>query len=232
MYVQYLAIINLMTDRTKAAYGNFARYYDSDDNPLILLEHQPVVKAVTPNPRDHLLEAACGTGRYIKNWLDRGAEVSGFDFSEEMLEIARHKFPELDLIVANLDEHLPYDNESFNVVNCSQALKHISDPGLCLREFCRITAPGGRVVFSVTHPDMTWDDFIMVNQPEFLIGQEADVFHHSFEAYRRAIQTTSLVVGEIRTVKIGSRIRPMLTPRSFEQVCGRPMVAIFILHKP
>ncbi|HEY3953330.1 MAG TPA: hypothetical protein VGM53_08140 [Streptosporangiaceae bacterium] len=91
-----------MTGRTRAAYDHSAEYYDTDDNPQTLLEHQPVVKAVAPRPHDRLLEAACGTGAYIGDWLDREADVSGLDFS------------------------------------------------------------AGRVVFSVTHPDMAWDGFAKI----------------------------------------------------------------------
>jgi ubiquinone/menaquinone biosynthesis C-methylase UbiE len=164
-----------VTGRTRAAYDHFAEYYDTDDNPLTLLEHQPVVKAVAPRPHDRLLEAACGTGAYIRDWLDREARVSGFDFYAGVLEIARRKFPGQDLVQASLDERLPYDDESFDVVNCSQALKHTGDLALPLREFCRVIKPAGRIVFSVTHPDMTWDGFAMLGALKFVIGQETDV---------------------------------------------------------
>jgi predicted TPR repeat methyltransferase len=60
--------------------------------------------------------------RIYRDWLDREADVSGFDFSRGMLEIAQRKFPEQDLVMASLDEYLPCDDESFDVVNCSQAL--------------------------------------------------------------------------------------------------------------
>lgn len=220
-----------MTERTRKAYDRLTEYYDADDNPLITLEYQPVVSAVDPRPGDHLLEAACGTGRYIRDWLRLGANISGFDVSERMLAIAQEKFPELDLVRADLEERLSYKGESFDAVNCSQALKHIANLVPTLHEFQRVLKPGGKAVFSVTHPNMKWDGFEMSRKPKFAIGQETDIFHHSFDSYTLAAERAGFELAKVQTVRISSVVMPLLTASSFRQVRGRPMVAIFILRK-
>jgi SAM-dependent methyltransferase len=47
-------------------------------------------------------------------------------------------------------EDLPIDDDSFEVVLCTQVLEHSSDPDRAVRELWRVTAPGGRVLAS-TH---------------------------------------------------------------------------------
>ena len=52
-------------------------------------------------------------------------------------------------------EDLPVDDDSFDVVLCIQVLEHCVDPATGIRELCRVTGPGGRVLAS-THGVMTY----------------------------------------------------------------------------
>jgi SAM-dependent methyltransferase len=52
-------------------------------------------------------------------------------------------------------EDLPVEDGSFDVVLCIQVLEHCLDPPLAVRELCRVTAPGGRVLAS-THGVMPY----------------------------------------------------------------------------
>jgi ubiquinone/menaquinone biosynthesis C-methylase UbiE len=220
-----------MTDRTKSAYDCFAEFYDVDDNPLIALEHAHVVQMLNPRNGEKIPDAACGTGKYVADILARGAKVTGFDFSEGMLSIARSKFPQARLELADLNNRLPYVDNEFSKVNCSQALKHIAKLGAPLSEFARVVKANGTVVFSVTHPHMTWDGFEMTSSPKFVIGKETDVFHHSFDDYRSAIVNAGLALDRVKNIRIDGSVRSMLTPKSYKLVKGRPMVAVFVCLK-
>jgi SAM-dependent methyltransferase len=50
-----------------------------------------------------LLEAACGTGAYLER-LQRWYQVSGVDVNAGVLEVARQKLPEVDLLQADMAE--------------------------------------------------------------------------------------------------------------------------------
>lgn len=60
-------------------------------------------------------------------------------------------------------ESIPVEDASFDVVLCLQVLEHVPDPAAAVRELCRVTRPGGRVLAS-THgiypfhpnPDDLW----------------------------------------------------------------------------
>jgi SAM-dependent methyltransferase len=52
-------------------------------------------------------------------------------------------------------ESIPVEDESFDVVLCTQVLEHVDDPAAAVRELHRVVAPGGRVLAS-THGVMLY----------------------------------------------------------------------------
>ena len=94
-----------------------------------------------------LLEVGIGRGEFLRHCAERGAAVSGIDYSEAALEIARstlQEFPEADLRVADCKE-LPFEADSFDRVYAGDVLEHqdIEDGAVMLREMHRVLRPGG-----------------------------------------------------------------------------------------
>lgn len=70
-----------------------------------------------------------------------------FDLSPGMVALARKRLgDETDLRVADFGEHLPYDDDSFDVVVCSLALHYLKDWIAPLTELRRVLRPGDRLV--------------------------------------------------------------------------------------
>lgn len=95
-----------------------------------------------------VLDVGCGAGQTTRWLRSRGAEVAGFDLSATQLAHAR------GLAVVRADaEALPFASSSFDVA-CSAygALPFVADSARVMREVARVLRPGGRWVFSVTHP--------------------------------------------------------------------------------
>jgi ubiquinone/menaquinone biosynthesis C-methylase UbiE len=94
-----------------------------------------------------LLEVGIGRGEFLRHCAERGAVVSGIDYSEAALEIARstlREFTEADLRVADCKE-LPFEADSFDRVYAGDVLEHqdIDDGAVMLREMHRVLRPGG-----------------------------------------------------------------------------------------
>jgi ubiquinone/menaquinone biosynthesis C-methylase UbiE len=148
-----------MSERTRRAYDTWARSYDTDPNPHLVLEHDDVLALLSAQRGEYILDAACGTGRYTVDIQRSGAHVCGVDISEEMLSVARTKLPDVDFGRADLTEALPFRADTFDAIVCAQALKHLASLLVPVREFARVLKPGGRLVFSVTHPEMNWQGY-------------------------------------------------------------------------
>jgi len=213
-----------MSERTRNAYDQWAPTYDSSPNPQVVLEFPDVLELLAPTAGETILDAACGTGRYAVVAAERGATVTGLDFSAEMLAKAQRRLPNTEFHAADLTKPLPFPSHCFDAILCAQALKHIPDLSLTMREFARVLRTGGRVIFSVTHPNMVWDDYEMREHPGFLLNEHADIFHHQFNDYVAAVESAGFRIARLVEIPVSERIRGLLTERSYPLVAGRKQI--------
>ena len=88
---------------------------DGDGNRV--LNSDPVLwKFAGDVNRLTVLDAGCGTGYLSKKLRDQGARVTGIDFSERMIEIARTQNPDMDFRVDSCSELVTIDDEHFDMV--------------------------------------------------------------------------------------------------------------------
>jgi ubiquinone/menaquinone biosynthesis C-methylase UbiE len=90
-----------------------------------------------------ILDAACGTGRYMALLLEQGHSVVGIDQSQGMLARAQAKFPAVRVEKVGLQE-MCYQ-EVFDGMICMDALEHVcpEDWPLVLSNFQRALKPQG-----------------------------------------------------------------------------------------
>jgi ubiquinone/menaquinone biosynthesis C-methylase UbiE len=220
-----------MTERTRSSYDTWAPSYDTDPNPQTALEYAPVLEALAAKPGERVLDAACGTGRYTVPLHGQGVAVTGCDFSPEMLAIAKARLPQTELVEADLNDPLPFADEGFDAVLCAQALKHLPRLHAPMREFARVLRPSGRLVFSVTHPDMDWTGYDMKPVDIYVMREHADIFHHRFFDYFDAADEAGFALQRVLQLKIVETIRHYLTEESYALVKGRPQVLVMVLER-
>ena len=94
-----------------------------------------------------------GTGEELEELLKRSpSHVVGIDISNELLNISRSKFPNVEF--RNMDmTSMDFSDESFDFIYSSLALHYAKDwDALCSKIF-RILKRGGELLFSTHHPD-------------------------------------------------------------------------------
>ena len=92
------------------------------------------------------LDVCCGTGDLARNLANQGAEVTGLDFSDAMLAVARAKDSAGRVTWLQGDAlNLPFQDETFHIVTIGYGLRNLRDFSLALTEFFRVLRAGGRM---------------------------------------------------------------------------------------
>ncbi len=139
-------------------YDGFAKAYadDNESNLFNAYYERPAMLDLAGDVDGHrVLDAGCGSGALASALQAKGAQVTGFDASPAMVDLARDRLGEGAAIqVANLAEPLPFDDAAFDDVVSSLVLHYLPDWTAPLAELRRVLRPGGRLLLSVNHPSI------------------------------------------------------------------------------
>lgn len=152
-----------LTEETRAIWdGNAAWWADSigEGNSFQLeIVNPPTERLLALRPGERVLDVACGNGAFARRLARAGAEVVAFDFSERFIARAReHDRATDDRIAYHVldatDEAglLTLGERRFDAAVCNMALMDVTDIAPLLAALARLLKPGGRFVFSVSHP--------------------------------------------------------------------------------
>ncbi|MBM6404935.1 demethylmenaquinone methyltransferase [Phycicoccus sp. CSK15P-2] len=132
-----------------AMFDDVADRYDVTNDVLSLgqdrLWRRAVVAACAAEPGERVLDIAAGTGTSSEPFADSGVDVVPADFSLGMLHVGHRRRSDLPFTAADA-MRLPFADASFDVVTMSFGLRNVADVDAALREFLRVTRPGGRLV--------------------------------------------------------------------------------------
>ncbi len=160
----------MMTDlqqantETHTAWNTNAAYWDAYmgdmGNDFVNELIWPVVERLLDvQVGEHLLDIACGNGLYTRRLAARGAEVVASDFSQAMIDHAtQYETPH----AAHITYHVVDATDAAALMNlgaarftgalCNMALMDMAEIEPLLRALARLLKPGGRFVFSISHP--------------------------------------------------------------------------------
>jgi demethylmenaquinone methyltransferase/2-methoxy-6-polyprenyl-1,4-benzoquinol methylase len=111
-----------------------------------------VAELAAVQPGSRALDLCCGTGDIAFALAQRGAAVTGLDFSPAMLEIAearrRHfksQIPNLKFLRGDALQ-IPFPDASFDIVTVGYGLRNLAGWERGLAEMHRVAKPGARLV--------------------------------------------------------------------------------------
>jgi demethylmenaquinone methyltransferase/2-methoxy-6-polyprenyl-1,4-benzoquinol methylase len=112
-----------------------------------------VVDLARVSPNAPALDLCCGTGDLAFALAQRGADVTGLDFSAQMLEVAatrQRKIPDSKFrppkFMQGDAQQLPFAENSFDIVTVGYGLRNLTSWQRGLEEMHRVARPGARLI--------------------------------------------------------------------------------------
>jgi SAM-dependent methyltransferase len=112
---------------------------------LFVPERVPLFQAAIGTDK-RVLDLGCRSGALTRHFLE-GNEVVGIDVDAAAL--ARAAELGVEPVQANVEDPLPFDDASFDVVVAGELFEHLRFPDALVTEIRRVLRPGGALVGSV-----------------------------------------------------------------------------------
>lgn len=103
-----------------------------------------ILSILNPQPGERILDLGCGTGDLANEISKAGAQVTGMDYSEEMIRQSKSKYPDIPFITANAENYRP--EEAFDAVFSNAALHWMKNAQDVVKTIYSCLRPGGRFV--------------------------------------------------------------------------------------
>ncbi len=135
-----------MAERWWDPQGEFKTLHDI--NPLRL----EFIERYTSLSGRRIIDVGCGGGILTEALARRGADATGIDLSEDLIDIADLHGLETGINVhyrkISAEELASQQPEGFDHVTCMEMLEHVPDPGSVVKACATLVKPGGMVFFS------------------------------------------------------------------------------------
>lgn len=148
------------------SWGKVADWYHDllkDDNGTyqkeVILPN--LLRAMSVKKGEMVLDLACGSGYFAREFAESGAKIFACDISSELIEIARKNSPkEIEFFECPADKVSKIADKSVDKISIILAIQNIENIAGVFKECSRILKNGGKL-------------FIVMNHPAFRIPQKS-----------------------------------------------------------
>ena len=170
----------------------------SDGEFVFVPERLPLFVEAVGGPGKRVLDLGCRTGAVTQHFLS-GNEVVGIDVDSDALERARARG--ISTVWGDVEEALPFDDASFDVVVAGEILEHTRFPDDVVAEIARVLRPNGVLVGSVPNA------YRLKNRLVFLAGRPPEHDPTHLRMFSPATIRSQLApVGEPSLSFVGGRL--------------------------
>ena len=223
---------HLVTTWWKPEEGRYAFWHEQEfrilDNNL----------KVSPNWT--VLDAACGKGRFARYYARKGCQVHALDINVKMLKIAKERairegvednieFFENDL------ETLSQDRVQYDLVTCMDALDHMDDLRLAVKNLANPLKSGGNLIITYTS-DESFYGFLRNLYAKFTYHAGGDIARsYKLKTFKHIFRDLGIEVDGIYGIGLlmapQERIRFSLLLNRFFELISRLDISLKPFHK-
>lgn len=139
-----------------------AKIYDSGHSGIYEMckdDYPPILAELEKESFHDVLDCGCGTGSMIQLLHEKYPDKHyvGLDLTPEMIRVAQAKRLSNTKFIVGDSENLPFTEESFDAVICSNSFHHYPNPQNFFDSTYQVLRKGGRLILR----DYTSSDFIV-----------------------------------------------------------------------
>jgi 2-polyprenyl-3-methyl-5-hydroxy-6-metoxy-1,4-benzoquinol methylase len=181
-------------EEARQAWNQNAEFWDQrmgEGNDFVEVLIWPVTERLLEiKPGERVLDIACGNGLTSRRMAALGAGVVAFDFSEQMIELAKNRSPAgsnqiqySTIDATDYDSLMALGENSFDAALCNMALFDMAEIEPLMRALRGLIRPGGRFVFSVIHPCFNNPHNVQMAEMEDRDGEIKTVYSIKVHSY-------------------------------------------------
>ena len=138
-------------------------------------------------PSEKVLDMGCGEGRHtIGVHIEKSVNSFGFDISEEDIKIGKDRLKDFEGYSSDCECNfgvsdiysLPFKDNTYDSVICSEVLEHVESPEKSLEELIRVRKPGGVIALSVPRFFPEWVCWQLSSGYRNMPGGHVRIFKH------------------------------------------------------
>lgn len=130
--------------------SNYLKHTSKNPIQQLLINnfYKNLIDLAKPLNPETILDAGCGEGFSLAKLSESkiGKKLEGIDYSREAVALSQRLFPTLGFKYGSIYS-LPYKDNSFDLVVCTEVLEHLDDPQKALSEVLRVSKK--YILFSV-----------------------------------------------------------------------------------
>lgn len=160
-----------------------------------------VVKTIRPLNIDSVLDVGCGEGFTLARLQKEkiGKSFEGIEYDESAIELGKKLYPRLEITKGDIYK-LPFKDNSFDLVVCTEVLEHLEHPKKAYKELIRVSKK--YILLSVPNePFFTWQRLVRFQNIFHLGAHPEHIQHWTIPAFTKFIH--------VRGVKLITRKFPI-----------------------
>lgn len=181
--------------RVHKVFEKISDNYDKMNSVISFQQHikwrKDTMKRMNVKPGSKALDVCCGTGDWtiaLAEAVGPSGEVTGLDFSQNMLNVGIEKVKSLGLKQVNLIHgnamELPFPDNSFDYVTIGFGLRNVPDYLQVLKEMNRVLKPGGiAVCLETSQPTLAGYKQLYYFYFKFIMPMFGKLFAKSYKEY-------------------------------------------------
>ncbi len=139
---------------------------------------------------ESVLDIGCGNGALARRLTELGAKVTGFDFSEDLVQLARARDSSANApiqyhIIDATDEAamMQLGAGRFDAITCTMTLMDVPTIDPLFRASSRLLGKNGRFIFATAHPAFNSNNPIFLHEKEDIDGVVSEYYSVKLRAY-------------------------------------------------